>query len=409
MGVATRSQNKNNMKLHCNLLSLLVLFVSVSLSSASPQLFRSDADDVKHEEKSAEPKSREGKSLESDIETSKSEAIEAAADIEKSSNLAREGKGIANEFMKAEPQLPVIAPPNTPIAPAASAPAFTAFSSTKLRATPTVPSNIVESSPMLQNEIAPTIPATANSALQSQVKNTAVLPAYTGPVVQARPLYQAPATPVIKFGYSAPVVKKTVVTSQPVPHAPITPVTNPTPIFQASHVVHSSPIVHATAYRAPVVHTTPVVHAVPVVKAASVVHAVHAAPVIHAAPVVHHAAVVHHTPVVHAAPAYHTPVVKGYTEPAFPDVPSPYTYTYGVADDYSKATFNSAETGDGNGNAEGSYSVALPDGRIQHVNYKADGYAGYVADVTYEGTAVYPVPTLTKASPVSASQPAYAG
>merc|ERR1711970_1279681 len=382
MGVATRSLNKNNMKLHCNLLTLFVLFVSVSLSSSSPQLFRSDADDVKHEEKSDEPKSREGKSLESDIETLKSEAVVAVADIEKSSNSAREGKGIVNEFVKAEPQVPVIAPPNGPITPPASAPAFTAFSSTNLIATPAVPSKIVESSPMLQNEIAPTIPATATAALQSQVKNTAVLPAYTGPVVQARPLYQAPATPVIKFGYSAPVVKKTVVTSQGVPHAPITPVTNPTPIFQASHVVHSSPIVHATAYRAPVVHTTPVVHAVPVVKAAPVVHAVH------------------------AAPAYHTPVVKGYTESAFPDVPSPYTYTYGVAYDYSKATFNAAETGDGNGNAEGSYSVALPDGRIQHVNYKADGYEGYVADVTYEGTAAYPEATVVKAvAPVAA----YAG
>merc|ERR1711913_247319 len=110
-----------------------------------------------------------------------------------------------------------------------------------------------------------------------------------------------------------------------------------------------------------------------------------------------HAAPAYHAPVVHAAPAYHAPVVKGYAEPAYPDEPSPYTYTYGVADDYSKATFN----------AEGSYSVALPDGRIQHVNYKADGYEGYVADVTYEGTAVYPeAPVVHKAvAPV----PAYAG
>merc|ERR1740131_339535 len=132
-------------------------------------------------------------------------------------------------------------------------------------------------------------------------------------------------------------------------------------------------------------------------------------PAYHAAPVVHAAPVYHAAPVVHAAPAYHAPVVHAapaYHAPAYPDEPSPYTYTYAVADDYSNANFNAAETGDGAGNAEGSYSVALPDGRTQHVAYKADGYAGYVADVTYDGTAVYPdAPAPYKAAPV----PAYAG
>jgi len=166
-------------------------------------------------------------------------------------------------------------------------------------------------------------------------------------------------------------------------------------------VYHAAPVVHAApAYHAPIVHAAPVVHAAP---------AYHA-PVVHAAPAYHapivHAAPAYHAPVVHAAPAYHAPVVKGYAEPAYPDEPSPYTYTYAVADDYSSAAFNAAETGDGNGNASGSYSVALPDGRTQHVNYKADGYEGYVADVTYEGTAVYPdAPVAYKAAPV----PAYAG
>merc|ERR1719438_395978 len=126
------------------------------------------------------------------------------------------------------------------------------------------------------------------------------------------------------------------------------------------------------------------------------------APVVHAAPA-------YHAPVVHAAPAYHAPIVhaaSAYHEPAYPDEVSPYTYTYAVADDYSNARFNAAETSDGAGNAEGSYSVALPDGRTQHVAYKADGYAGYVADVTYDGTAVYPdAPAPYKAAPV----PAYAG
>merc|ERR1712088_469757 len=147
-------------------------------------------------------------------------------------------------------------------------------------------------------------------------------------------------------------------------------------------------------------------HAAPAVHAAPAYHA----PVVHHAAPAYHAQVVHHVPVVHAAPAYHAPVVHAapayHAEPAYPDEPSPYTYTYAVADDYSNSNFNAAETGDGAGNAEGSYSVALPDGRTQHVNYKADGYAGYVADVTYDGTAVYPdAPAPYHAAPV----PAYAG
>merc|ERR1712128_150504 len=165
-------------------------------------------------------------------------------------------------------------------------------------------------------------------------------------------------------------------------HAAVIPV--------ATHAVHAVHAVHA-----PVYHAAPVVHAVPAYHA-PVVHA----PVYHAAPVVH-ADPAYHAPVVHAAPLVHAAPV------AYPDEPSPYTYTYGVADDYSKATFNAAETGDGAGNAEGSYTVALPDGRIQHVNYKADGYEGYVAEVTYEGTAAYPEAVVAKA--VVAPVAAYAG
>merc|ERR1712012_1396701 len=67
-------------------------------------------------------------------------------------------------------------------------------------------------------------------------------------------------------------------------------------------------------------------------------------------------------PVVHAAPAYHAPVKAGYVADDLAEQ-SPYTFTYSVAD---------------------------PDGRIQHVTYTSNGYDGFVADVTYEGTAVYP-------------------
>merc|ERR1712106_606697 len=115
-------------------------------------------------------------------------------------------------------------------------------------------------------------------------------------------------------------------------------------------------------------------------------HGLVAHPVAHA---VHHAPIVHHAPVVHDAPAY-APVhaAPAYVEPAYVD--EPYTYQYGVADDYSKANFNAAETADAAGVVSGSYDVALPDGRTQHVKYPSDNYNGYVADVTYDGVAAYP-------------------
>merc|ERR1711887_221466 len=111
-------------------------------------------------------------------------------------------------------------------------------------------------------------------------------------------------------------------------------------------------------------------------------HAVaHAAPLVHAAPVVHHA------PVVHAAPVAHHAV--GYAAPDLAEV-SPYTYNYGVADEYSGAAFSQSESNDGTGVVEGSYQVNLPDGRIQTVNYHANDIDGYVAEVSYSGTAAYP-------------------
>merc|ERR1711863_43252 len=160
------------------------------------------------------------------------------------------------------------------------------------------------------------------------------------------------------------------------------------------HVLHHAPVHHA-------VHHAPVHHAVhPVAH-----HAVH--PVAHHAvhPVAHHAVV---APVVahavHAAPAYAPAPVAYKPAPAYkaeeyPDEISPYTFTYDVADDYSKANFQRQEESDGASNVAGSYSVALPDGRIQHVTYTSNGYDGYVADVTYEGTAVYPEEPAYKPAP----------
>merc|ERR1712021_20056 len=76
--------------------------------------------------------------------------------------------------------------------------------------------------------------------------------------------------------------------------------------------------------------------------------------------------------------------------PVYKEVPKPYAYQYGVADDYSGSKFNAQESADGSGVVAGSYQVALPDGRIQTVTYTADHHNGYIADVKYEGTPVYP-------------------
>merc|ERR1712002_143997 len=104
---------------------------------------------------------------------------------------------------------------------------------------------------------------------------------------------------------------------------------------------------------------------------AAVGHAVHTNPIA-LAPAPYHPA-----PVVHKVAAPYHPAPATYKEE-----PAPYAFEYGVADDSSKAAFNAAETADGSGAVTGSYSVALPDGRTQHVKYTADHYNGYVADVS---------------------------
>ncbi|XP_045132494.1 holotricin-3-like isoform X3 [Portunus trituberculatus] len=68
-------------------------------------------------------------------------------------------------------------------------------------------------------------------------------------------------------------------------------------------------------------------------------------------------------------------------------VPIPYNFDYGVS--AGNTNFGHSESGDGHGNAHGGYWVNLPDGRVQKVDYWADG-GGYHPVVTYQGTAVFP-------------------
>merc|ERR1712121_576270 len=78
----------------------------------------------------------------------------------------------------------------------------------------------------------------------------------------------------------------------------------------------------------------------------------------------------------------------GYDEYEKPD---PFQFEYGVHDDHYHTDFSEHRSGDEAGNIYGEYQVALPDGRIQYVEYKADGhYGGTVMEVRYEGEARHP-------------------
>merc|ERR1711892_708006 len=90
---------------------------------------------------------------------------------------------------------------------------------------------------------------------------------------------------------------------------------------------------------------------------------------------------------------------------AYPDLPPVYNYQYGVNDPaYSGAVFSQQENR-ADYNTNGEYRVNLPDGRVQIVTYTA-GPEGYVADVKYEGEAVYPEVAPYKPAPPPAYKPA---
>ncbi|XP_064086213.1 pro-resilin-like [Macrobrachium nipponense] len=67
----------------------------------------------------------------------------------------------------------------------------------------------------------------------------------------------------------------------------------------------------------------------------------------------------------------------------------PYQFGYNVNDAYQGLDFGHQENSDGNA-VYGSYTVQLPDGRKQNVEYRADHQAGYVAKVNYVGQAQHP-------------------
>merc|ERR1711887_219875 len=90
---------------------------------------------------------------------------------------------------------------------------------------------------------------------------------------------------------------------------------------------------------------------------------------------------------------------------AYPDLPPVYNYQYGVNDpEYSGAVLSQQEER-ADYDTNGEYRVNLPDGRVQIVTYSA-GPEGYVADVKYEGEAVYAEVKPYKPAPAPSYKPA---
>merc|ERR1711990_974451 len=247
----------------------------------------------------------------------------------------------------------------------------------------------------------------------------AAAPAVVAPAVVSSAVI-APAAAVVQSGVHVDSAGVRHVnlgnTAHTVAHAAPVVVAHAAPAVAVAPVV-SHGVGHATVHAAPAVVSHGVGHVSHGIGGHSTVHAAPAAVAVHtpvaqtAALAVHH----HHTPAVvaHSTPvvAHSTPVVSATTHhhvpvthtthavtygaggsadsEVYPDEIIPYSYEYTVSDPETNNNFNAVESDDGTWVRSGSYSVSLPDSRIQHVVYTTDA-DGYVATVTYEGTAVFP-------------------
>ncbi|MDK3205786.1 chitin-binding domain-containing protein, partial [Escherichia coli] len=105
----------------------------------------------------------------------------------------------------------------------------------------------------------------------------------------------------------------------------------------------------------------------------------------------------------YSAPAYSAPAYKSY-EPEY--APKPYSFEYSVNDPHTYDIKSQSEYADGNGYVKGSYSLVEPDGSTRVVEYTADDYNGFQAEVKKSGGyAAAPAPAYKPAYP--AYKPAY--
>ncbi|XP_076036685.1 cuticle protein 21-like [Oratosquilla oratoria] len=95
-------------------------------------------------------------------------------------------------------------------------------------------------------------------------------------------------------------------------------------------------------------------------------------------------------------PPSYNPPAPTYRQPAAPAPtgPAQYNFDWNVKDENSGNDFGQQDSRDGY-DAQGSYFVLQPDGRLRRVDYTVNGDSGFVAQVNYEGEARYPEPTYT--------------
>jgi len=174
------------------------------------------------------------------------------------------------------------------------------------------------------------------------------------------------------------------------------PLVSPVPVTKVVSAGPVAPVAAVPAVAPAFVKTGPVSVAGPAFTATAHPAAHNLGPAVHHSS---HGAIsepVHHNTVhnsISSAPSivHTTEVHHGVHEGGHDEQPDPFHFEYGVHDDKYYTDFSEQRSGDEYGNIIGEYQVALPDGRIQHVTYTADGnYGGTVMEVSYTGEARHP-------------------
>merc|ERR1712189_90979 len=149
------------------------------------------------------------------------------------------------------------------------------------------------------------------------------------------------------------------------------------PLGGANGLLATSAVPTAVAGPAVALHSSVLNNNVPL---GPVVHPATHNTVHNSAPVVHHSSHGLSDSIPVATEVHHSEHIGGHSsggyEESYDEKPDPFHFEYGVHDDKYYTDFSEQRTGDEYGNIVGESQVALPDGRIQYVTYKADANYG---------------------------------